>query len=406
LPLWRDTVQLLNTVINKATTVGLSVVTRFLTFPDQITFSGQGSTQQLCDHITRLGHKKILLVTDKILVELGLSNAVVEAIASQEGEVIIYDGVLPDPTTAMVDAGLALVKQHGCDAIIAMGGGSSIDTAKGIAAAATNGGIDKLIGILKVKTDPLPLFAIPTTSGTGSEVTLAAVISDSDTHQKGVMADPKIVPAAVALDAQLLTGMPPSVTAATGIDALSHAIESYIGSWSNPVVRKHASVAIKLIFEYLPKAYQDGNDLDAREALSLAAYYAGLALNGGAAGNVHALAHQLGGKYGIPHGVAISAVMPHVLTLSVHKAKDSLAALADVLGVATASESAEVKAHKFIEALYGLQDSINMPRTLEVIESKDITDMAKEAIKEALPYPVPYFFSRKEAESVLLNLQA
>lgn len=398
--------QLLHTLINKTITFFLAFVTRFLKFPEQITFSGPGSTQQLCEHITRLGHKKVLLITDKILVELGLANAVVDGIAQSGGEVVIYDGVLPDPTTAMVDEGVALVKQHGCDAVIAMGGGSSIDTAKGVAAVATNGDIEKLMGILKVKNSPLPLFAIPTTSGTGSEVTLAAVISDSVTHQKGVLADPKIVPNALALDAKLLTGMPPAVTAATGMDALSHAVESYIGGWSNPTVRKYAGTAIKLIFENLPKAYENGEDLNARGSLSLASYYAGLALNGGLAGNVHALAHQLGGRYGIPHGVAISAVMPHVLTLSIHKAKGSLAEMADIIAVADAGDSVEVKAQKFIDAMYSLQDSINMPRTLEAIESQDISAMAKDAIKEAISYPVPYFFSHKEAESVLLKLQA
>ncbi|WP_390619143.1 iron-containing alcohol dehydrogenase [Maricurvus nonylphenolicus] len=395
----------MQSALNRATTGVLSVIQRFLVLPNQITFSGAGSTQQLCDHIHRLGHKKVLLITDKILVDLGLANRVVEGMAGHGGEVVIYDGVLPDPTVAMVNDGLALVKQHGCDAIVAMGGGSSIDTAKGVASAATNGGIEKLIGILKVKQDALPLFAIPTTSGTGSEVSIAAVISDPETHQKGVMADPKIVPQAVALDAELLTGMPPSVTASTGMDALSHAIETYIGRWSNNQVKSLSGTAIKLIFDYLPKACENGSDMQARESLALASYYAGLSLNDGGVGNVHAFAHQIGGQYKIPHGVAISAVMPQVLQLSLKQAGAKLAELADLIGVASAGDSEQVKAEEFIAALRNLQQEIGMPMTFSQIQTQDIRGLVKEALKEAVLYPVPYFMSYREGEQLIRQLQ-
>ncbi len=396
--------RLIHSFLNRCLTSLLSIVQRFLVYPSQMTFSGQGSAEQLCDHISRLGYKKILLITDKILVDLGLADGVRETIEKNQGELFIFDGVLPDPTVTMVNDALAIVQKHGCDAIIAMGGGSSIDTAKGVAAAATHGGLDKLVGILKLKRKTLPLFAIPTTSGTGSEVSIAAVISDPDTHQKTVMADPKIIPQAVALDAKLLVGMPPSVTASTGIDALSHAIETYIGRWADETVYSYSGAAVKLIFEHLPKAYANGSDLNARESLSLASYYAGSALNIGSVGNVHALAHQIGGKYGIPHGIAIGAVMPHVLSASLNEAQVSLAQLAEIIGVASRSDTTLQNAERFVVALVELQAEVGMPTHIEKIHATDIKGLAQDGLKEALSYPVPYFMTQAEAEALLRNI--
>lgn len=396
--------RLIHSFLNRCLTSLLSIVQRFLVYPSQMTFSGQGSAEQLCDHVSRLGYKKILLITDKILVDLGLADGVRETIEKNQGELFIFDGVLPDPTVTMVNDALAIVQKHGCDAIIAMGGGSSIDTAKGVAAAATHGGLDKLVGILKLKRKTLPLFAIPTTSGTGSEVSIAAVISDPDTHQKAVMADPKIIPQAVALDAKLLVGMPPSVTASTGIDALSHAIETYIGRWADETVYSYSGAAVKLIFEHLPKAYANGSDLNARESLSLASYYAGSALNIGSVGNVHALAHQIGGKYGIPHGIAIGAVMPHVLSASLNEAQVPLAQLAEIIGVASKSETTLQNAKRFVTALVELQAEVGMPTHIEKIQTTDIKGLAQDGLKEALSYPVPYFMTQAEAESLLRSI--
>lgn len=398
--------RLINAFTNRAFTAILKLLQQFLPQKNQITFAGQNSSQQLCQHVLRMGHSRILLITDKILVELGLADGIRECIEGQGGTLTIYDGVLPDPTSDMVETALALLQSHSCDAVIAMGGGSAIDTAKGVTAAATNGDIKKLIGILKVKQGPLPLFAIPTTSGTGSEVSLAAVISDAKTHEKGVMGDPKLVPLAVALDPVLLKGMPPSVTASTAMDALSHAIETYVGRWSNASVKNYSGAAVKLIFENADRAYQDGQQLDAREAMGLASYYAGLSLNQGSVGNIHALAHQLGGQYGIPHGIAISMVMPHVLEASIDTIDKSLSELSIKIGVGDSNLSNLQNARRFIEALRQLQSRLNMPSGTDQIRSSDIKPMAKNAIKEALAYPVPYFISRSKAQSILRSVSA
>jgi len=200
--------------------------------------------------------------------------------------------------------------------------------------------------------------------------------------------------------------MPPSVTASTAMDALSHAIETYVGRWSNASVKNYSGAAVKLIFENAERAYHDGQQLQAREAMGLASYYAGLSLNQGSVGNIHALAHQLGGQYGIPHGIAISMIMPHVLEASIDTIDKSLSELAIKIGVGDPNLSKLQNARRFIEALRQLQSRLNMPSATDQIQSSDIKPMAKNAIKEALAYPVPYFISRSKAQSILRSVSA
>ena len=259
------------------------------------TFVGKGATAKLAEHISRMDVTKILIVSDKPLVELGIVAKSADVLAAEGVEVTIYDGVLPDPTLDLAEACLKVQQEHKCDGVLAIGGGSAIDTAKTVAGAATNGGsCAAMLGFFKVKKQPLPLFAIPTTSGTGSEVTFGAVISDAVSHEKYFVGDPKIVPKAIALDPELITGLPPAITAATGMDALTHAIEAYTSTWAKPQSDDYAASAIKMIFEHLPEAYNNGSSLVAREQMSIAAYYAGIAINTAAVGNVHAIAHQFG----------------------------------------------------------------------------------------------------------------
>lgn len=378
-----------------------AVLKKFLRFPDQLTFVGKNSAQQLCLHISRQGVDSLLLVTDKVLVELGLAGPLINALREKGVAVHVYDGVLPDPTLDMANAGLKLLQNNACGGVLALGGGSSIDTAKAIAAGATNGSVEKVLGILKVKKSALPLFAIPTTAGTGSEVTMAAVISDPATHQKTVMADPAIVPVALALDPLLMTGMPGSVTAATGIDALTHAIESYIGSWANDQNRGYSRVAIKQIFQSLPIACRDGSDIEARESMAISAYYAGLAINSASVGNVHAIAHQLGSKYAIPHGLANAVVMPHVLDLYMHCSADRLAELADLIGVTQSHDSREGKAKSFVAAVRDLNEKVGIPDTFKNLVVSDFAELSLEAINESIRYPVPRLLSRLEIENIL-----
>lgn len=372
-----------------------------------MSFVGVGSTAKLCQHISRMGVSKILIVTDKPLVDLGIVAKAGDVFAALDIDVTIYDGVLPDPTFDVAAAGLIMQEQHGCDGVLAIGGGSAIDTAKTIAAAATNGGdVKKMAGFFKAKISPLPLFAIPTTSGTGSEVTIGAVISDAQTHEKHFVADPKIVPKAVALDPELITGLPPAITAATGMDALTHAVEAYVSTWASPQSDDYAKMAIKMIFENLPVAYGDGADIQGREQMSIAAYYAGLAINGAAVGNVHAIAHQLGAWYGTPHGLANALVMPEVLGFSKDAIAERLAELADMLALGNATDTNWTKADKFIKAIAELNETFGIGNKLDAIEEKDIAAIAKRAVKEGAGYPVPKLMDQEQCESMIRALCA
>lgn len=398
--------RLIDTIVNQLVQFLLSIVRRFLHSPLQLTFCGEGSTEQLVAHIVRSGHKKILLVTDKPLVELGLAGRVADAVQSRGAEVAIYDGVLPDPTIAVVAGALACYQQQNCDAVVALGGGSSIDTAKTVAAAATNGGIEPVMGLFKVKTAPAPLFAVPTTAGTGSEASWFAVISDTDTHQKTGIGAPVLLPKATALDPSLMAGLPKSITAATGMDALTHAIETFIAPAANEEVRSLSLPAAQMVFSNLREVYESGGNLAARESMAIASYYAGISLNISAVGYVHAIAHQLGAKYGTPHGLANAIVLPHVLDLNIEAAGTQLAELADVIGVSAVNDSEREKAEKLVAAVRELNDALDIPTTLQALLPADIPDLVKEAATEARTYSVPTILGRDQVASILNKLVA
>ena len=368
-------------------------------------FSGAGSTAQLCRHIAGQGLRKVMIVTDKPLVELGIVAKAVSALEEKGVSCVIYDGILPDPTFAMVNEGLQLQAQHNCDAVLAIGGGSSIDCAKAIIGAVYNGrDAGKLVGYFKMKERALPLFALPTTSGTGSEATIAAVISDAQSHEKFFLADPKMLPRAVALDSDLLLGMPKAITAATGMDALTHAIEGYIGLWGNEESNARDYAAVKMIFESLPEAYNNGSNAEAREQMALAAYYAGQSINDAGVGNVHAIAHQFGRYYGTPHGLANAIVMPPVLRFMAKAAQKPLAELGYLIEAADKADSEQQAAEKFIDAVAQLNRQLGIPETLDSLSEADFAAIAKAAVKEGAGYPVPLLMSRKECEAILASL--
>jgi alcohol dehydrogenase len=257
------------------------------------------------------------------------------------------------------------------------------------------------VGIGKIKHTVLKLYAIPTTSGTGSEATMGAVISDVVTHEKSIIMGETLLPTAVALDPDLIVGLPPHITAATGMDALTHGIEAYIGVWDRGTRLEDSRLAVKLIFEHLATAYREGENLDARNAMTMGAYYAGLAINQVNVGNVHAIAHQLGGKYGIPHGLANSLVLPHILEFCREEAQQRLAELAVLVGAGSEGEDPAGLAHKFIQAVKDLRTEVGIPNQMDVIKSEDFEAICQSAIKEGAAYPVPRLLDR---ENVMLIL--
>jgi alcohol dehydrogenase len=380
----------------------MTVVVRFSAPLRHTAFAGSGSSRQLCEHIVRTGAKKVLVVTDKPLRDLGVVDQAVSALLAADVDVAYYDGVLPDPTFEQVAAGAAVAKDHGSEVVLAIGGGSSMDAAKVIAAAATsNASPADWVGMGKIKHDILKLYAIPTTSGTGSEATIGAVISDVVTHEKSIIMGETLLPTAVALDPDLIVGLPPHITAATGMDALTHGIEAYIGVWDRGTRLEDARLVVKLIFEHLATACRDGKNLDARNAMTMAAYYAGLAINQVNVGNVHAIAHQLGGKYGIPHGLANSLVLPHILEFCREEAEQRLAELAVLIGVGSEGEDPAGLAHKFIQAVKDLRTEVGIPNQMDVIKREDFEAICQLAIKEGAAYPVPRLLDR---ENVMLIL--
>ena len=371
--------------------------------PDHVplTFLGENATSELCVSMFQTGRRRALIVTDEGLVAAGLVARVEEALTAAGMESEVYAGVQPDPTFDQVEEGLRQLKDRQCDTILALGGGSSMDAAKIIAAAATNGGdARKLEGMFKVKNPPTPFCAIPTTAGTGSEGTVAAVISEPKTHVKKFFVDPKILPEMAALDPSLMLGLPQPITAATGMDALTHAVESLVARTSRPQTERWALSAIQLIFTNLPRAYADGSDVEARRAMALASFYAGLAFTRTSVGYVHAFAHTFGAYYRTPHGLANAIALPHVLEFSQEQARAPLARMAEAIGISEGDEAARASA--FIEAVRALKKEVGIPETLEALRREDIAPIAKQALGEAfMNYPVPRYMEQAEAEGLL-----
>lgn len=362
-------------------------------------FAGENSSRQLCQHMSRRGLKKILVVTDKPLVELGVVEKAVSGLAQDGVEYEIFDGVLPDPSFGVVNKGAAIYRQAACDSILAIGGGSSIDSAKVIGLIVTNPGDPKdYQGFGKIKHPIPPLFAIPTTSGTGSEATMGAVITDDDTHAKVVITGAELLPKAACLDPVLLTGLPPHITAATGMDALTHAVEAYIGIWERGDCQENAAAAVKIIFRDLPTACENGSDLAAREGMAYASYLAGQAINQVNCGNVHAIAHQLGATYGIPHGLANAQVLPHVLEMSLPEARESLTDLAKLIGLQTAED--------FIGKIRELNERLGIPARNDKIKRQDFDLLIERAVKEGFTCPVPRLMLAEDCQRILQQLMA
>lgn len=334
----------------------------------------------------------VLLVTDSFLKRSGATAPVEEMLRRSGIRCAVYDGTRPNPTVRNVEEALALYHKEGCRCLIAFGGGSSMDCAKAVGArvAYPAKSLARLKGLLRVLRKIPTLIAIPTTAGTGSEVTVTAVITDSDTHHKYTMNNFTFIPACAVHDPAVTYTLPPHLTATTGMDTLTHAVEAYIGRSTTAETKRLSKEAVKLVFENLERAYQNGTDRTARKNMLRAAYSAGIAFSKSYVGYIHAVAHSLGGQYNIPHGLANSVLMPIVLEdygETVHK---KLYELALAAGIATAQDSYARGAEKFIGAIREMNARMNIPEKLSGIRKEDIPAMAKHAHKEANPlYPVP-----------------
>jgi alcohol dehydrogenase class IV len=382
---------------------GAGIVTRFIPFPQPTLLVGRGSSGRLGQAIAGFGYRKILIVTDAMIAKLGLLKTLTDALEAGGADYVVFDEITPDAPIPLIERGIEFFKAHDCDAIVAFGGGSSMDASKVIALAIANPKpLRSLAGYFKGLRNPIKIYAVPTTAGTGSEVTVAAVISDPEREQKLVVVDPRLVPKMAALDPELMTGLPPHITAATGIDALTHAVEAFLSRWATPATDDLALSAVGLIFENLPIAYKDGKNLDAREKMALASTYAGMAFTRANVGYVHAIAHQFGGKYHTPHGLANAIMLPRILRYSRPAVVDRLAQLAVRARVGRPVEPEEVLADKFLDAVEKLNREVGIPTQLDALREDDIPALAKAACWEAhTGYPVPRYMSQEQCEEII-----
>lgn len=385
----------------------MKVASYFLGYRMPEYIDGPGSIQRLPEFMKDKGAKKVLVVTDGGLMKLGLLNGMLKSFEDNQIDYVVYSEVSPNPTSDNVEAGYKLYAEHGCQCLVAFGGGSPMDCGKAIAAKAVhpNKSVAQLQGLLKVhKRIPL-FFAVPTTAGTGSETTVAAVITDSATHHKASINDPSILPKYAVLDPELTVGLPPFITATTGLDALCHAVESYTNhTYHTKLEDQLAKDAVKLVHKSLLKAYQDGKDIEARQDMQMASFFAGRAFTRGCVGYVHAVGHTLGGLYGMPHGLAMGTLLPHVMRQFGAAAHRRLAELADVIELPGANDAE--KAENFIRWIENLKQQMNIPVGVEGIKDEDIPQMIKWAMKEANPlYPVPQVWGEADFRTLIETIR-
>ena len=345
--------------------------------------------------------QSVLFVTDSGLRNGGSTAFLEELFEKHNIYLAVYDKTCANPTVFNVEEARKIYIEKKCECIIAFGGGSSMDCAKAVGAriAYPKKEVNQLKGLLKVLRKIPVLIAIPTTAGTGSEVTITAVITDDKKKHKYTMNNFTLIPSYAVLDPKVTYTLPPYLTATTGMDALTHAVEAYIGKSTSKETRRLSLEATKLIFENIETAYNDGTNHLARENMLIAAYKAGIAFSKSYVGYIHAVAHSLGGQYNIPHGLANSVLMPIVLKEYGKSAYKKLYELGIAAGVVCKKDTYEIGAKKFIRAIIQLNKRMNIPETLDGIKEEDISVMAKHAAKEANPlYPVPKLMNKKELE--------
>ena len=379
----------------------------FFNWKEPSLLEGEGAVLKLPKLIKDKGLKKVLVVTDKGLMNLHMLDPLFKELEKEKIEYAIYDDVKPNPTIPNIEACKELYLENKCEGIIAFGGGSPMDCAKAAGARVVKPkqSVRQMRGYLKVHKRLPPFFAIPTTAGTGSETTLAAVVTDPETHEKNAIADIVLRPKYAVLDPTLTIGLPPHITSTTGMDALTHAIEAYIGKSNVKSTIRYSEEAVKLIHANLEKAYTNGKDIEARNNMLKASFLAGCAFTRAFVGYVHAIAHNLGGLYNVPHGLANAIILPYILKWygkCIHK---KLAKLADLINLTDKGLTNEEKANAYINEIINMNKRMNIPDKFDCIKEMDIPILIKRALKEGNPgYPVPKIMDEKECEKLLRQM--
>ena len=379
----------------------------FMDWSEPELLEGENAVLKLPEFVKNKGINKVLVVTDKGLMGLHLLDPMFEELNKQGIEYVIYDGVQPNPTIPNIEACKDMYIENKCQGIIAFGGGSPMDCAKAAAARVVKPrqSVRKMRGYLKVGKKLPPFFAVPTTAGTGSETTLAAVVTDPETHEKNAICDSALRPKYAVLDPILTIGLPPHITSTTGMDALTHAVESYIGKSNVKSTIKYAEDAVKLIHANLEKAYNNGKDLEARSNMLKGSFLAGSAFTRAFVGYVHAIAHNLGGMYNTPHGLANAVILPHVLEWYGPCIYPRLAKLSDLIGITNEKMTVEEKGKAYIAEIKRMNQAMNIPEKFDFIKEEDIPTLVTRALKEGNPgYPVPRIMNRKDCEQVIRSI--
>ncbi len=369
---------------------------------------GKGAIRRLPGLVKLKSYRRVLVVTGNASVRLHLVDPLLEGLEQSGVRAVLFSGVRPDPSDINVEDGAALYRKHRCQAIIAFGGGSAMDCAKGIAAriARSHKSIAKMQGLLRVLLPAPDIFAVPTSSGTGSETTIAAVITSQKDHHKASITDPRLMPVCAVLDPELTVSMSPRLTATSGMDALCHAVEAYTNdTYNTDLERELCQKAVRLIYENLYRAYQDGNDLEARQNMQWAAFHAGRAFTRGSVGYVHALGHPLGSLYGVSHGMAMAMLLPLVLRQYDAAVYKKLAELCDVCGIIATDHNDAAKAEAFISWIEAMNEKMEIPKYPDMLKTEDIDQIAEWAHSEGNPlYPTPVTWTRDEMKQFLQSL--
>ncbi len=352
-----------------------------------VTLMGVGSHKQISAQMKSLGVSKPFIVADKGITAAGITAQICDLLKSDMGaEAVVYDDTVPNPTDKNVEEGLALYQKSGCDMIITLGGGSSHDCGKGIGLVATNGGtIHDYEGVDQSTKAMPPFIAINTTAGTASEMTRFCIITDTSRKVKMAIVDWRVTPAIAINDPLLMMGMPSFLTAATGMDALTHSVEAYVSTIATPITDACAIKSIELIAQYLRPAVANGEDIVARDKMAYAEYLAGMAFNNASLGHVHAMAHQLGGFYDLPHGVCNAILLPHVSRFNLISKLDRYADIAVALGENIEGLSAREAAERALTAIQTLSEDVGIPSDLTQlgVKKEDLKIMAENAQKDA-----------------------
>lgn len=373
---------------------------------NETSYYGAGCRSVIADEVKKRGYKKVMLITDKDLVKFGVAAKVEEVLKGAEIPYEIFSDIKPNPTIKNVLDALAAFQASGADCIVALGGGSSIDTAKAVGVINNNpefGDVRSLEGLAPTKNCAVPTFALPTTAGTAAEVTINYVITDEENKKKMVCVDPNDIPMCSVIDCELMMSMPKGLTASTGMDALTHAIESYItpGAWTMSDMFEEK--AIELIHEHLYNAVQNGQDVVAREGMANAQYIAGMGFSNVGLGIVHSMAHPLGAFYDTPHGVANALLLPYVMEYNAESpAKPKYLGIAKAMGVDTTGMSEDEGVKAAIEAVKALSISINIPQRLSEIgvKKEDLHDLAVAAFNDVCTGGNPRPTSVEEIEAI------